>query len=67
MTLVRFQHRSGRSSKKLNGKSSGTSPPTRRRSLGSKLQVLAGKSPDHLKIVETVVDLILKQLSLSEK
>lgn len=43
-----------------------TSPPTTPhipRNLGNKLQVLAGRSPARLAIVEAFVDLMLKQAS----
>lgn len=58
MSLVRFRRRSVRLSKKLIGKWQ----RGRRRSLGDKLQVIAGRSPQHLKIVEAVADLILMRL-----
>lgn len=35
----------------------------RRRTLGDKLQLLAHTAPNHLKAVETFVDLILKRMS----
>lgn len=56
MTLVRFRRRYKPSSKRKSRR-------MMRRSLGDKLQVLAEKSPTHLRAVEAVVDLILKHMS----
>lgn len=67
MALVRFPQPSRRSSPRLWRKQSKRSRPcTRRtrRTLGDKLQALAGRSPAHLRAVEALVDLILKRLEL---
>lgn len=59
MALVLFRRPSHRSSLSLSER---WLRCCRRRNLGDKLQVLAGKSPEHLKVVEVLVDLILKRL-----
>lgn len=58
MTLMRFPQKSAR----LSNKPIETLRPLRRRSLGDKLQAIAGRSPRDLKVVEAVVDLILMRL-----
>ena len=60
MALVRFP----RPSRRLSPRQSRRSRRYTRRQLGDKLQVLAAKSPTHLRVVEVFVDLILKRLEL---
>ena len=41
-------------------------PPAAPRTLGDKLQLIAGRSPQDLKALEVLVDLVLKRLDTTE-
>lgn len=55
MTLMRFPRRSVPSSRNTTVKSR----RSKRRSLGDKLQTLAWQAPEHLRVVEALVDRLL--------